>query len=277
MILDANTGHEIIRKEFPDIIRMKPIMANDRLLLVQTISNQLIAYDIKSSKLLWMCEGGLETISMKSAVTPVIYKDHALVSFSSGEVLFVDINTGQTKWSYNLAISDDVGLPSFDPSIIITTPIIDNNYAYFATSNGKVIKLDLDNGAAAWLKQADDIQSMSLIGQNLFVTNNARQLAALSMHNGKVSWIGNLISIKDRSAKKPKTALFQDAFITKTNSGFAINVVASNGELFQFNTNAAGNLPENPNIINIEKNVHYQWISCCSGELRLITNSHIQF
>jgi len=52
VILDAQTGDEIIRKEFPDILRTKPVMADDRILLVQTISNQLIAYDIKSSNLL---------------------------------------------------------------------------------------------------------------------------------------------------------------------------------------------------------------------------------
>ena len=277
VILDAKSGHEIIRKEFPDIVRVKPVMANDRLLIIQTISNQLIAYDIKSSKLIWMNEGGLETISTRNHVHPIIYNEHALVSFSSGEVLYVDVNTGKEKWHYNLTTTSDVGLPSFDPSVIVTTPIISNNYAYFATSNGKVIKIDLDNGAPAWLRQADDVQSMSLIGPNLFITNNARQVAALSAHNGKVSWIGNLISEKDRSAKKPKPTLSQDAFVSKTEQGFAVNVIASNGELYQFNTNASGNLPKQPNIIKIEKNVRYYWISCCTGKLHLISDHQVTF
>ncbi len=277
VILDAKSGHEIIRKEFPDIVRVKPVMANDKLLLIQTISNQLIAYDIKSSKLIWMNEGGIETISTRNHVHPVVYNDHALVSFSSGEVLYVDVNTGKEKWRYNLTTTSDVGLPSFDPSVIVTTPIISGNYAYFATSNGKVIKIDLDNGAPAWLRQADDVQSMSLIGPNLFITNNARQIAALSAHNGRVSWIGNLISGKDRSAKKPKTTLLQDAFVSKTTQGFAVNVIASNGELYQFNTNASGNLPEQPSIRKIGKNVRYHWISCCTEGLHLISDNQVTF
>ncbi|CAN0600494.1 unnamed protein product, partial [Ectocarpus sp. 12 AP-2014] len=57
VVLDAESGDEIIRKEYPDIVRNKPVMATDRLLLVQTISNQLIAYDIKTSKFLWLHEG----------------------------------------------------------------------------------------------------------------------------------------------------------------------------------------------------------------------------
>jgi len=277
VVLDANTGREIIRKEFPDILRVKPIMANEHLLLVQTISNQLIAYDIRSSKLVWINEGGMETISTRSHAHPVVYNDHVLVSYSSGEILYLDIHTGQEKWRYNLASTNDVGIPSFDPSVIVTTPILSNNYAYFATSNGKVIKIDLDNGAPAWLRTADDVQSMSLVGGNLFITNNARQIAALSAHNGKISWVGNLISIKDRNTKKPKTALFQEPFVSKTNTGFAVNVIASNGELYQFNTNASGDLPVNPNIIKIDNNEKYHWISCCTGKLHLISNNHVKF
>ena len=277
VILDANNGHEIMRKEFPDIIRTKPIMANERILLVQTISNQLIAYDINSSKLVWMNEGGMEIISTRNQVHPVIYNDHVLVSYSSGEVLYLDIHTGHEKWRYNLATTSDVGLPSFDPSVIVTTPIISGSYAYFASSNGKVIKIDLDNGAPAWLRAAEDVQSMSLIGENLFITNNARQIAALSAHNGKISWVGNLISIKDRLSKKPKTALFQNAFVTKTSTGFAVNVIASNGELYQFNTNDFGNLPEDPSIIKIINNAKYHWISCCTGKLYLISAKQVKF
>ena len=277
IVLDAQNGQEIIRKEFPDIIRVKPVMATDKLLLVQTISNQLIAYDIKSSNLVWMHEGGLEIISTKNHVPPVVYNGHAIVSYSSGEVIYIDVTDGKAKWSYNLYNTTDVGLPSFDPAVIVTNPIIRGEYAYFATSNGKVIKIDLDNGAPAWLKIADDVQSMSLEGDNLFVTNNARQVAAISAHNGKVSWVGNLISIKDRAAKKPSPAAFQNPFVSHTDNGLALNVIASNGELYQFIQDKSGKLPTQPKIIKIEKGVRYYWISCCNENLHLITNYNIRY
>lgn len=278
VVLDAMSGHEIIRKEFPDIVRVKPVMATDRIMLIQTISNQLLAYDIKSSKLVWMHEGGIEIISTRNHVSPVVYNGYALVSYSSGEVLYLDVNTGKEKWRYNITdVSDNVGIPSFDPSVIVTPPIINNNYAYFATSNGKVAKIDLDNGTPAWLREADDVQSMNLIDGNIFIVNNARQVAALSSHDGKVRWVGNLISEKDRNSKKPKTALFRAPFISKNKSGVAVNVIASNGELYQFPTNESGRLATQPNIIKIQKNTKYYWISCCNGKLHLMTNNQIIF
>ena len=69
VVLDAKSGDEIIRKEYPDIVRNKPVMATDRLLLAQTVSNQLIAYDIKTSKFVWLHEGELETISKKPCLS----------------------------------------------------------------------------------------------------------------------------------------------------------------------------------------------------------------
>jgi outer membrane protein assembly factor BamB len=278
VILDAKNGDEIIRKEFPDILRVKPVMADDRILLVQTISNQLLAYDIKSSNLIWMHEGGIETISSQNNIAPVINNNHALVSYSSGEVIYLDIKSGKEKWIYNLATAEEVGMPSFDPALIVTAPIISGNYAYFATSNSKVLKIHLEDGITAWQKQADDVQSISLFGDNLFITNNARQIAALSTHTGKVKWTGNLISEEERKTKRPQPVIFQTPFVsTIDNNGIAVNVVASNGVLYQFVQDKNCGLPLQPKIVKIEKQVRYQWLSCCTGKLHLITAREIKF
>jgi outer membrane protein assembly factor BamB len=275
VVLDAKSGDEIIRKEFPDIVRNKPIMATDRLLLVQTISNQLIAYDIKSSKFVWLHEGGIETISTRNHVHPVVYNGYAIVSYSSGEVVYLDAATGKEKWRYDLTKISDVGIPNFDPSVIVTTPIISGEYAYFATSNGQVLKMDLDNGAPAWVKAAEDVQSLSFVGDYLLITNNARQVAALSAYNGKVLWIGELISDKDAKAKNKHTAIFQEPFVSQEGNSFAINVIASNGELYQFKPDASGVVPSSPTVLKIDKNVKHQWISCCTGQMHLITKTKI--
>lgn len=277
VVLDAKSGDEIIRKEYPDIVRNKPVMATDRLLLAQTVSNQLIAYDIKTSKFVWLHEGELETISTRSHVHPVVYDGNVIVSYSSGEIVYLDAQSGKEKWRYNLTKISDIGIPSFDPSVIVTVPIISGEYAYFATSNGKIIKMDLDNGAPAWIKVADDIQSLSLVGDYLLVTNNARQVAALSSHNGKALWVGNLIAQKDRSKRKVRTALFQEPFVAQDGNSFSINVIASNGDLYQFKPDASGFIPSEPTIISITKNVKYHWISCCNGKMHLITGRNIVY
>jgi outer membrane protein assembly factor BamB len=275
VILDANSGDEILRKEFPDIIRNKPVMANDRLLLVQTVSNQLIAYDIKMSKFAWVHEGGAEIISTRNHVHPAVYNGHAIVSYSSGEIIYIDAESGKVKWSYNLVKIDDIGIPSFDPLVIVTDPLIVEEYAYFTTSNGKIIKMDLDNGAPVWVKDAEDVQSLSLIGDYLLITNNARQVAALSTHNGKVLWVGDLLSEKDRKKRKIRTAVFQKPFISQDGNIFTINVISSDGECYKFIQNKDGFISSSPSIVKIKHNIKNYWISCCTGDVYLMTDRTI--
>lgn len=277
VVLDAESGNELIRKEFPDIIRTKPVMVDDKLLLVQTISNQVIAYNIKSSKLMWLHEGGIEIISSRNHIYPVLHNGYALVSYSSGEVVYLNATNGSELWRYNLSNAEDLGLANFEPSVIVTKPIISGNFAYFATSNRKIIKLDLKDGKEIWVKTADDIQSMALHDNNLVVTNNARQIALLSTTDGKVSWTGDLISPKERLSKKPKTVNFLDPFVVKEENRYTVNVIASNGELYQFTTNDSGQLPEGAVISAIDKNIRYYWISCCSGSIHLISDTKVKF
>jgi outer membrane protein assembly factor BamB len=277
VVLDVESGNELIRKEFPDIIRTKPVMADDKLLLVQTISNQVIAYNTTSSKLMWMHEGGIEIISSRNHIHPVLYNGYALVSYSSAEVVYLNASNGSELWRYSLSSSEELGLPNFEPSVIITKPIISGNFAYFATSNRKIIKLDLKEGKEVWIKTADDIQSMTLHDNSLIVTNNARQIALLSTTDGKVSWTGDLISPKERMSKKPKTVTFLDPFVVKDGNSYTINVIASNGELYQFTTNDSGRLSEQAVISAIDKNIRYYWISCCSGIIHLILDTKVKF
>ncbi len=276
MIIDATTGQEIMRKKFPDALRTKPVMANDNILLLQTISNQLVAYDIKLSKILWINHGGIQVISTKNKVHPTVNGNYVLTGFTSGEVTYIDVNSGKEQWIYDLK-NDVSSSHILDSSTIVTQPIIDGNYVYFASSNGKIVKIDLDNGGNAWEKKLHDVQSMSLVDDILFITTNARQIAALSAHNAQIQWVGKLISEKDQNSKKIKTTLFQKPFIVQKGNGFSVNVIAANGELYQFNTNSEGVLPNIPKVLDITKNVQDYWISCCTGKLYKISNTKVNF
>ncbi|NRB11341.1 MAG: PQQ-binding-like beta-propeller repeat protein [Rickettsiaceae bacterium] len=255
VILDASTGYEIIRKEFPDILRLKPVSVTKNLILVQTVSNQLFAYNTENFKIAWRHYGNIETVSSKAHAHPVVYNGFIIASYSSGEVFYINAITGQAKWSYMLSTISDVGLPNYDPSVIVTPAIISGNSVYFATSNDKLVRLSLDNGMPLWKKEVADVQTMLLHEGNLFITNNARQTAAISIIDGKVSWIGNLITPKERKKKRPKPVLFQVPYITKNSDSWSLNVIGSNGELYKFTTDINGDLPEDAEIIKINKGV----------------------
>jgi hypothetical protein len=98
----------------------------------------------------------------------------------------------------------------------------------------------------------------------------------LSTTDGKVSWTGDLISPKERMSKKPKTVTFLDPFVVKDGNSYTINVIASNGELYQFTTNDSGRLSAQAVISAIDKNIRYYWISCCNGIIHLISDTKVK-
>ncbi len=275
IILDAKNGNEIIRKTFPDIIRSKPAIIGD-LIIAQTISNQVIAYNINSSEFEWIHEGNQESIASRADAHPIVHKSNILVSYSSGEVVYLNKN-GQELWRYYLAdVNASVSSPGFDSEIVLTTPIIEGDNVYFATSRNKILKINLNNGTTIWSKDAEDIQSMQILGNSLFVTNNARQIAALSLGNGSVKWAGDLISESYRKARKPKPTLFQAPFLSKSkNGGNAVNVVAANGELYHFPM-SAGKLPNKPIILSIKEEVSYFWTDQ-AGRLYFVIRNFFRF
>lgn len=276
IVLDAKTGIELVRKDFVDVLRQKPAIYQN-IVIVQTISNNLFAYDVENAKIIWGNENGIVATSSATQMSPVIYNDSVLVSYSSGELMLIDVKNGNVKWSMELLASYDAVNANLDGAFVVGSPVIDDSYFYVATSHGKVIKIHSDNGSIIWSKPIDDIQSMSGNDNALFVTTNGRQVAALSKKNGHVLWVGALISEKERKQRKVKPVLFQAPFLQKMGNKSIVSVIGSNGEMYNFAQDGKNMMPSVPIVAKVTAGVNYQWISCCSGTLHLIAKNNLHF
>lgn len=261
--LDANSGNEIVRKEFPDIIRIKPVLLKRSILLIQTIDNQLFAYDTVSSKLLWQHEGAFETLSSGNHTAPIVYNNQVIAYYSSGQVLSLNKETGEILWTIDLNNNlQDISLPGFEASVATCTPIINGNDIYIASSNNKLLKVDLQTGSVIWQSAINDIQSMSLSGNTIFITNNARQAAAISAKNGKVKWEADLDTEKNISKLKP--ALLFQPFIVKHNGQKTLNIISGDGNLYSF-IQEGTSFNRQATVTPILKHIQYIGNTCCSN------------
>ncbi len=236
-ILNKMNGNEILRKEFPDIIRTQPVILANKIVIIQTVSNQVFAYNLSNSTLLWQHEGISETLASEVRVSPVIYDDYVIIFYSSGQVVALDTKNGQEKWRLELASSLDVSLPSFEPSSASCPPIVEKGYLYLASSTNKLIKIDIASGNIVWQLKLNDIQTMSLYSNSLFITTNARQVAAISTSNGKVKWVAELdrVNLKKR---KLKATTFLPPRIVKNGEEMALIVISKDGEIYSFRVEA---------------------------------------
>ncbi len=278
IIIDAKNGREIVRKKFPDILRARPVMTANGILIAQTIDSQVFAYDINKAKFIWFREGGAQIITNLNHMSPVNIDGNVLINFHSGELLLFSSKTGQVNWGINLA-KESANLSHLDPVVVVSQPIIDRDHIYFATSNARLMKVQINNGKIIWSKTVEDVQSISLSGKNLLITTNARQLAILSSINGKVKWVGDLITQSERSKKRPKTTLMQAPIVSKeTATGkLIVSVINSNGELYQV-SNINGKMDSDNLIVqSVVKNINHYWVSCCNQHIHLFANNTINF
>lgn len=270
IILDSTTGYEILRKEFPDIIRAAPVLAADNI-LIQTISNQTFAYNIASSRIAWQHEGMFEVLASNYHTNPIIYKDHVIVSYSSGQLMKLNSRDGKEQWQQNLFRSDEVSLPSLDSVTVSCPPVVHDEYLYIASSTNKLFKIDLATGIVLWVAKANDVQSMSISGNNLFLTNNARQVASLDIKTGKVTWVAELD--QQQNNKKIKAASIFSPFFTKEDNVEYLNVITGNGNIYLFLVEQ-GTIATTPTIVKLKKNINHVWF-VGNESLYLITDKKL--
>lgn len=274
VILNAETGYETIRKELPDIIRIKPVILNDNIILVQTISNQTFALDSSHLNLVWQHEGMLGTLTSSYHVSPIVHGDKVIVNYSSGQIFGLNAITGAPLWTIDLSNNQEIGLPNFESTTVLCTPVIDNNSVYIANGAGKLMKIDINSGHIIWQAKANDVQSMSLAGNSLFIINNAQQVAAFNTISGKVNFAKDL---KDIELKKVKATSFLPPIVSKTINGWELSIITNSGELYNINFDTVNIVTETTVIKSkIIKNIQYYGLTCC-GLLYFVTDKEVIF
>ncbi len=278
-ILNSETGLEIFNKAFPDIIRLKPIIDTYGNLLIQTQSNYTYSLDAHNYKINWEHESGLGLMTTGSYISASLHDNMVIICYTSGEITALKAKSGEPIWRYNLNNNFDLSIQGYSAAVVNTQPIIYDDYMYITTGNGRLIKLSTKNGMEVFNRNFEDIQSFSLYQDKLIVTNNARQVFALSSNNGIVRWVGNLITEKERAKKKVLPSKFLKPFVSVKNNETIISVPSDDGMLYRFNLNEyakSGSEVWPSEVKPILKDARYIWRSCCNNSLYFINEYYFQ-
>lgn len=248
--IDTKTGYESMRAHLTDIASSKPVVRED-IVLVQTNTNQLLAFTSDLTAPLWRNMVYSEPLILGDVAHPLEYQGVAMVSYNTGHMFAVDLNSGDNIWQ--VSIDQVTGyIPNFMPAGITLQPIIDGNFAFVVTSN-ELIKFDLTNATIAWRKKIDDIQNITFNGNTLFVTNNARQVAALRPTDGGVIWATRLIDYTKKKLPKPTILraplVINNNLVVLAEDGYAYELNPQTGALINSRT-----MPQNIKFISNDNN-----------------------
>lgn len=191
---------------------------------ILTVSNELIAIDMASGKILWRHQGINEFSAILGGANPDVSGSTVIGAYSSGEYYAFNTNTGDVLWSDTLTAalrSDTVSSITH----IVANPVIDGDTVYVISHGGKMVAADIKTGSRNWQQNIGSIQTPIIIGDFLFVVSDLDELICMDKKTGKPKFSVNLQAYKttDSTAKLNFSApLLVDGKIL---------ITASNGEL----------------------------------------------
>lgn len=186
--LDPASGKKIWEKNIGVPVRSSPTTADGRILVI-TIEGEVVCLSVDDGNELWRYRGIGEKASIVSNVSPAIEGTIAVVPFTSGEVVGINLATGAAAWSESL--TQNRGASSLASMTDAARPVIDNGVVFAVGHAGRMIATNL-RGERMWSVPIPGIQQPMVSGDSVFVVDTAGQLMALTRREGKAQWTAKL-------------------------------------------------------------------------------------
>lgn len=195
--LNATDGSKRWVKELKLPLRSAPRVAG-KLLLVLTADNQLLALRQSSGEMVWSHRGISEIAGKLHTAPPAVRDGTVLVSYSSGEIVALELENGNPLWNDNLAGS---GPSSADPATFSTVSPVMANGLSFTGSSAVLAAFESDTGRRLWDRKIASFAAPWLAGNYLFTLTPEAQVAAVRGMDGVIAWVQELPG--NKTAKHP--------------------------------------------------------------------------
>ncbi len=188
--LDAVTGKVVWRAKLGTPARSAPAIG-DGVAVVVTQDNMAHAIKIADGTEAWTYQGISEMASVLSAVSPAISGDTVVVPFSSGEIMALDLKTGDAKWTEAVSRSFRT-LAVSGLSDVSASPVVDNGVVYAAGVAGRTIAASLKTGETLWQQNVGSVHTPVVSGNALFMITLDDHMVALDRTTGDPLWATTL-------------------------------------------------------------------------------------
>lgn len=188
MAIDRLSGDKVWETEL-DLPVSGGVSVTGTTLFVGTLKGQIVALDSNTGAEIWRAKVPSEVLA-----PPVSNGDVVVVQTQDDRVFGLDAATGNQLW-----VSEN------SPAVLTlrgtSTPLVTSRLAIAGLSTGKLVALNVDNGAPVWqqkvtlpqgrseLQRIVDIDGgLVLDGSTLYVVTYQGRMAALDVENGQILW-----------------------------------------------------------------------------------------
>ncbi|MTI17631.1 hypothetical protein E1162_10305 [Rhodobacteraceae bacterium RKSG542] len=198
--------------------------------VVVTQENEVIAFSQADGSQLWSFAGIAETAGLLATASAAVKGNTVVVPFSSGEVMALDIKSGEPKWIDALSRSFRTRALS-GLSDVAASPVIDGSVVYATSLSGRTVASSLNQGERIWEADIGSTHTPVVSGKSLFMIGLDDNLHALDSKTGKTIWTTRLPDVSKKQTNWAGPLLVNGKLVAVSNTGGFVQVDAKTGAI----------------------------------------------
>src|SRR5690606_21534210 len=162
-----------------------------------------IGWAVRASdgKVLWQSSGTPSNAGVMGVSAPAVQGGTVVFPFTSGQLLGVDTDSGETLWSAQVA-GTRRGRAIATIRDLTGDPVISGGAVYGGTSSGRIDAVDMATGMRNWTSRDGANGPVVVAGGSVFAVNDQAELIRLDAATGGLIWRVPLPYYTDERVKK---------------------------------------------------------------------------
>ncbi|TDQ38474.1 Beta-barrel assembly machine subunit BamB [Thiopseudomonas denitrificans] len=184
--LDAATGNDLWRVRIGSEILAAPAV-NDRVVVVQTQDDRLIALDAFTGAQRWVHESTPALLTLRGTSAPLLTDYVVYAGLSTGKVIAVELEHGLPVWEQRIAVpsgrTELERMVDVDGSLVLKDGVL-----YVSAFNGHAAGLDEQTGRVLWQRASSSTGAVAQGYGNAYVSLDGGTIEAVDERSGSVMW-----------------------------------------------------------------------------------------
>jgi outer membrane protein assembly factor BamB len=169
--------------------------SNGEVVAVQTIDNQLFAFDAKTGDALWQHEDDAPLLTVRGTSTALVTDRMILVGFDSGKLIAFNPENGSLIWESRLALpkgrTDLERMVDVDGEALLVDDVI-----YAVTYQGRLGAIARGTGRSLWFQDGSSHSSPAYSSGQVFVSEADSTVRAFNSGSGQVIWSNDQLFLR---------------------------------------------------------------------------------
>ena len=193
--LNADNGAELWRVGVSSEVLAAPAVT-DTLVLVRTVDGKLLALQTDDGSEAWFVQQQVPRLSVRGTGSPVVAGSAVIAGFDNGKIAAYELSNGSPLW--DIMLNPPTGRTEVERlADLNSTVTIIGDDIYVTAYQGSLSALALESGQSLWSREISSYNGAAADFINVYVSDSASEIHAMSRRSGREVWRNDSLHQRD--------------------------------------------------------------------------------